>query len=602
MEKKDGNESDSGSDSMLDKFHKFIMDLKKERQEKKMKKKTETETTGERPGEGIIASEPTQLENQDYNDYQVVISNPQTSNDPNIIKIDQDEEGALGLAPRSINERRRKTEEKKENWYQEEQISKKPRMDYQHDIHEEHPERIESQTFENRNWRTRTVTNRPESYRQEREEHRDEHQREHTYTEQEDTEERRYQHPSNEGRYFYNSRKEENSKPRTIIRQTTLHTTRFLERESARNIWPEDQRHHMTPSDARSRLGRPSSSIGINPDRDQRPRFIEPSPPRRNRRYPDYDYEEQDNRHEDYTQYNYYDNPRHNENYQEGNWNRRRPYPNQEENWTDDSKQQDTRTEPYREQYHTDRRYHEEIQEPYREYYHTDRRHSTIAEREWNREERKMKIKSTIHVVENEQDNRRRISVIGHSFVQHLEKEIRRRSIRDNKTWEECLDVEEENVKISVKGISGANLDLFWKLRHYVEDNGATRVVIDLGTVDLHGFSLPETVARKLIIACDYMMERNPMIEKILLCLATERSEMGSRQYWKKEDFNTRVKDFNLYLVDLMRDKNYLLSHVHTGLREPTKELMWDGLHPEGEGMERYIDSIGIAIRRVNLD
>jgi hypothetical protein len=202
---------------------------------------------------------------------------------------------------------------------------------------------------------------------------------------------------------------------------------------------------------------------------------------------------------------------------------------------------------------------------------------------------------------EEEEDDRRVIVAIGHSFLTHLGSHIGRIKKEDRMSWEEVMCIDQEKIKASVFGISGAKLDKWPALEQHVKNNRATRVIIELGTNDLCGPENALDLADQLILKAIKMMDEGKEVKRCLICLVIPRTKDPEHSKHKLGDFLSRMKDFNSRIKKQCDKQDDLEYWIHGGLENPSGKMMdRKGVHPIKKGMDLYKESISRALIYMN--
>jgi hypothetical protein len=202
-----------------------------------------------------------------------------------------------------------------------------------------------------------------------------------------------------------------------------------------------------------------------------------------------------------------------------------------------------------------------------------------------------------------EDDKRRVIVAIGHSFLTHLGSHIGRIKKEDRMSWEEVMDIDQDNIKASVFGISGAKLENWSTLENHVKNNRATKVIIELGTNDLCGTENELDLADQLVLKAIKMMDEGKEVNKCLICLVIPRTEDPEHSKYKLEEFLDRMTKFNNRIKKQCDKQGDLEYWIHGGLEKPSKKMMdKKGVHPVKKGMDLYKASITRAIKYMDTD
>jgi hypothetical protein len=194
-------------------------------------------------------------------------------------------------------------------------------------------------------------------------------------------------------------------------------------------------------------------------------------------------------------------------------------------------------------------------------------------------------------------DSRRCIAVVGHSFIEHLKQAISIERRDTGRNWEQIMGIEGEEMYARYWGLSGATRYKLTELTDYAEENEATRMILEMGSNDLCGLQDERHLADDIIIRVVKFMDQYQIMEKVLICYVTPRTDMQEGSLWTQSEFNERAINFNLRLKERSQDFQNIECWEHDGLTEANPQLFdrW-GVHPHGTGMDIYKDSIMRAL------
>jgi hypothetical protein len=193
------------------------------------------------------------------------------------------------------------------------------------------------------------------------------------------------------------------------------------------------------------------------------------------------------------------------------------------------------------------------------------------------------------------------IAVLGHSFITHLTARIRFISARDNVSWEEAMELGQEDVRVRYKGESGAKRDYFPEFVNYVQVNGATKALIELGTNDLMEIDDPEDIADQILEQAQAMIDQCPTLTKCMVCCIIPRTKTKDSDRWNVKTFKRRAREYNDHLKPRIHEMNNFRYWIHDRLTDPTREEMDEkGIHPAEHGLVLYMRSITRAIKALN--
>jgi lysophospholipase L1-like esterase len=180
------------------------------------------------------------------------------------------------------------------------------------------------------------------------------------------------------------------------------------------------------------------------------------------------------------------------------------------------------------------------------------------------------------------------VLLIGHSFLTHLQKDIKYGLIGSNN-----FGLNSSNQAIVFFAASGGMRAYHLNSQlSFVSDVAPEVIVIDIGTNDIDGGMLPQDVAQQ-IKTFVYDIIRIPAVKKVVILQVLFRERHGSRC----PEFNQRVTELNTILKRFALDKKDVVYWKHRGLWQAWKStLRSDGVHLNLRGEHLYYRSIRGAI------
>ena len=194
--------------------------------------------------------------------------------------------------------------------------------------------------------------------------------------------------------------------------------------------------------------------------------------------------------------------------------------------------------------------------------------------------------------------------IVGHSFVRHLMDCME--DCYNTHNWTYALNLDNNNVKVHMFGMSGAHISNMNTLFTFVKDMQARIVVLEMGTNDLAGNKEVHKICNQLIRQCCVWLNKLPSIESIAWCHVIPRNRAVDRRVSTPtvRRFNRRMSIMNRIMAQRVGQHERIHHWRHRGLSRATVAEVEDGIHPTSEpALWKYQKSISRLIRwsRTNL-
>lgn len=185
--------------------------------------------------------------------------------------------------------------------------------------------------------------------------------------------------------------------------------------------------------------------------------------------------------------------------------------------------------------------------------------------------------------------------IIGHSFVSRLRKRVKERMTPAD-TWADMFNL--DGVELQLEGIAGAKIGNMDAMAGYIRQVRPDIVILDLGSNDLCGPNDIAYMAGEMSTnCCSWVDDMNAYVKSLVWCHVTKRLKLNS-PHKTLATYNTEVATFNQMVVNGTALRRELHHWKHSGLTNPTWEMMEDGVHPDTTlGSWRYQKSLSRAIK-----
>lgn len=193
-------------------------------------------------------------------------------------------------------------------------------------------------------------------------------------------------------------------------------------------------------------------------------------------------------------------------------------------------------------------------------------------------------------------------AIVGHSFIKRLKQQLEK-DVNKGLSWMDSMDLSRVDITPHLEGISGATINNFPQFEQFIDPLQPEVVLIEIGTNDICGYGVPESLARKLMSKIDSMLAARPYIYYVVWCQIIPRLEYESN-HKNLAQYNIDVGRFNKEMIRLAATRSRVFTWRHSALESPTRALLSDGIHPDTTvGFSRYLSSIIRIIKwtKVNL-